>query len=384
MVKLKGITWDHPRGYDPLIETSRQFTEQNPDITITWDKRTLAEFGDFPVEELANKYDLLMIDHPFTGEAYEKNLYVNLKEQLSEETIDTVKEHSLGKTYESYVYNDKVLALPVDAAALVSAARLDQFERLGLKVPKTIDDIFELSKQLPKDKFIDVALCHIDIWCVFLSLCAATAGQDFFDLKTGIDLELGAAQIKRIKELAAISHHDAYTLNPIHVLNEMTFGESVIYSPYLFGYVNYAMEGKYPNIINFYDAPLWEGKKTSTILGGVGVAISTKSNHIAEAAKYVEYVTSPEVQRGSYFQSGGQPSTTEAWESKQNNETAHQFFENTIDTLEHAYMRPRVPRWNQFQEKGSMYLWKAVQEGVTETEIVTTLNEMFQEIIYRG
>ena len=25
MITLKGMTWDHPRGYDPMIATSREF-----------------------------------------------------------------------------------------------------------------------------------------------------------------------------------------------------------------------------------------------------------------------------------------------------------------------------------------------------------------------
>lgn len=155
MAQLCGITWDHKRGYDPLIETSKKFSEQHPDISITWDKRTLAEFGDFPVEELAKKYDLLMIDHPFIGEAFDKKLFVDLQEYISPSKVSVIQNNSVGKTYGSYVYEKKVLALPVDAAALVSAGRMDQFKRFGFEVPNTLEKVISLSKELPSGSYFD-------------------------------------------------------------------------------------------------------------------------------------------------------------------------------------------------------------------------------------
>ncbi len=39
-----------------------------PDVRITWQTRSLREaFGDFPIQKLAETYDLLIIDHPFVG-----------------------------------------------------------------------------------------------------------------------------------------------------------------------------------------------------------------------------------------------------------------------------------------------------------------------------
>ena len=60
---LKGMTWSHPRGYDPMVACSALWKEKTS-VAIEWDKRSLQDFESFPVEELARAYDLIVIDHP--------------------------------------------------------------------------------------------------------------------------------------------------------------------------------------------------------------------------------------------------------------------------------------------------------------------------------
>ena len=64
---LNGITWGHSRGITPLLAAAQRFYELHPDVEIHWKKRTLQEFADFPIEKLTEKYDLLIIDHPWVG-----------------------------------------------------------------------------------------------------------------------------------------------------------------------------------------------------------------------------------------------------------------------------------------------------------------------------
>jgi hypothetical protein len=64
MVTLRGITWDHPRGRAPLVATAAAFARDH-DVRITWDARSLYAFGAQPLEQVAQDYDLRIIDHPF-------------------------------------------------------------------------------------------------------------------------------------------------------------------------------------------------------------------------------------------------------------------------------------------------------------------------------
>ncbi|RZL46370.1 MAG: carbohydrate ABC transporter substrate-binding protein, partial [Pedobacter sp.] len=64
---LKGITWNHSRGLLPMVATAQRFAELNPNVQITWEKRSLQQFADFSIQELAERFDLLVIDHPWAG-----------------------------------------------------------------------------------------------------------------------------------------------------------------------------------------------------------------------------------------------------------------------------------------------------------------------------
>ena len=80
MITLKGITWDHSRGYDPMIATSKVFAEKhNNEVSIKWDKRSLQAFADRPIELMVHDYDFIVIDHPHVGEASTKKLLYNFQ-----------------------------------------------------------------------------------------------------------------------------------------------------------------------------------------------------------------------------------------------------------------------------------------------------------------
>ena len=68
MTTLKGMTWDHSRGYDPMIATSKNFAERyNNEVSIKWDKRSLQAFADRPIEQMVEEYDLMVIGSNLTG-----------------------------------------------------------------------------------------------------------------------------------------------------------------------------------------------------------------------------------------------------------------------------------------------------------------------------
>ena len=81
-ITLTGITWNHTRGYLPMVATAQRFSELHPDIEIVWHKRSLQEFADYPIERLVERFDLLVIDHPFAGQAAAQNVLLPLDEHL--------------------------------------------------------------------------------------------------------------------------------------------------------------------------------------------------------------------------------------------------------------------------------------------------------------
>ncbi len=96
-MKLKGITWNHSRGFLPMLATAQRFNELHPDIEIVWQKRYLQEFADYPIEKLWEKYDLLVIDHPFVGYANTHSTLIRLDNLLPENCLQNQINNSVGR-----------------------------------------------------------------------------------------------------------------------------------------------------------------------------------------------------------------------------------------------------------------------------------------------
>lgn len=377
---VKGIAWDHPRGYEPLKATSTAFTKKNPDVQIHWDIRSLKEFGDTPIEDLIDAYDLITIDHPYMGQAHSNKLLVPLEERLSEVQLNEYRNQSVGPSFESYYYNGHLYALPIDAAALVAASRSDLISTLNLELPDTRGKLFNFYKEVPKGYSVAWPLCATDLWCTFLTLCAQDAGRNFVENRN-IDEKVGGKVLDELKVHLKYVHSESMSWNPIQVLDRMAADDEIIYSPFLFGYTNYSRKGYAKNIVHFGNSPTNPANDVSTILGGVGLAVSAKCKHTDVAVAYVDFVARAETQEGPYTKNGGQPGNVVAWESAFNNRLCHGFFNRTRTTMEKAYVRPRHQGWNNFQEQGAEILHKGLIRNVPSNEVMKDLNQLYQSVV---
>ncbi|MBD0779869.1 extracellular solute-binding protein [Maribacter sp. ANRC-HE7] len=378
-IVIKGMAWDHPRGYEPLRATSAAFSKMHPEVDLQWDIRSLKEFGDMPIEDLIETYDLITIDHPYMGQAFANKLLLPLEKSISEKNLGTLKEQSVGPSFESYMYKGHQFALPVDAAALVAAFRNDLLLQLNLKLPKTRTGLFDFYKKIPNTHKVAWPLCATDLWCTFLTLCAQDAGRDFIKDRA-IEKRLGTQILDELKQHLEHLHQESIHWNPIQILDRMGADDEIIYAPFLFGYTNYSRSGYTKNSVDFGNSPINPKTDVSTILGGVGLAISTHCKHQDLAVAYINYVASAEIQEGIYTENGGQPGNLKAWQSKANNTLCNNFFSNTLTTMEKAYVRPQHRGWNAFQEQGADLLHKGLLNNTPSDEIIKNLNQLYQSI----
>ena len=377
---LKGIAWDHPRGYEPLRATSKAFARLHPEVAINWDTRSLKEFGDMPIEDLIDTYDLITIDHPYMGQAYNNKLLLPLEEHLSDTILSEFAQQSVGPSFKSYYYNRHLYALPIDAAALVAVSRNDLITKLNLALPHTRAELLDFYKKVPDSYTVAWPLCATDLWCTFLTLCAQNAGRDF--IKKGvIEEKVGSAVLDEVKHHLEYLHPESINWNPIQILDSMGAAKEIIYSPFLFGYTNYAREGYAKYLLNFSNSPANPKTDVSTILGGVGLAISSKCEHVALAVAYVNYVANAKTQTGIYTKNEGQPGNLKAWQSEANSALCNNFFANTLETMEKVYVRPQHIGWNQFQEQGAYLLHDGLVKDIPSNRLMKDLNQLYQSII---
>ena len=344
MIKLKGITWDHSRGYDPLVASSALYLEQMG-IQVEWQKRSLTHFGDQSLESLCKNFDLIVMDHPHVGVAEATNCLKPFNELVPYSILNELQNKSAGPSYESYNYHGSQWALPIDAAMQCASYRADLMGNLAL--PKNWEEVFELASKLAtKNLYIGMALCPTDCLCSFLSLTAVLGSPIRENNKLFVEQAVGLKALKMLRSMRNQFYPKALDWNPIALYDHMTMDDTIAYSPLAFCYTNYARVGFRNNILKFHTAP----EIHNTVLGGAGIAISNYSPHIQVAADYSTWICSAEIQSSIYVNEQGQPGNKAAWENIHSNAITNDFFINTYDSLLNAYVRPRYHGWPRFQQ----------------------------------
>ena len=343
MIKLKGITWDHARGYDPLIAASALYFEQKG-IQVDWQKRSLTNFGDQSLEELSKQFDLIIMDHPHVGVAEAYNCLLPLNDLLPANILNELKSTSAGPSFESYNYHGKQWALPIDAAMQCASYRADLMVNDSL--PNTWEEVFALAKNLASKKlYIGMALCPTDCLCSFLSLTAKLGSPIRENNELLVEPSVGIKALSMLRTMRDVFHPKALDWNPIALYDYMAEQNDIAYSPLAFCYTNYSRTGFRKNILKYHTAP----EINNAVLGGAGIAITSSCTNVQEAAHYAAWICSDVVQSTIYVNAQGQPGNKIAWENKQANAITNNFFTNTMPSLTNAYLRPRYQGWPKFQ-----------------------------------
>ncbi|RVQ01784.1 extracellular solute-binding protein [Sinorhizobium meliloti] len=369
-VVLKGMTWNHPRGYDPMVACSQSWQEKTG-VEIRWEKRSLQDFETFPVETLARNYDLIVIDHPHVGQITGENCLLPLDVPGREAERQALSAASVGPSYRSYAWNERQWAFPIDAATQVQAWRPDRTDRL-----QTWRDMLALARSggvlLPLRP--PHSLMNFYTLCGNLGRPCRSAGKG--DL---VDAETGAMAVELLQEISALIDPACFGMDPIAVLEVMAAEASpAVCAPLIYGYVSYSLTGFRPALVRFGDFPtVGAAGPVGSALGGTGIAVSAFSQAPEQAIDFAYWVASGGVQRGLYAASGGQPGHGDAWQDDTVNAATHDFYRATRATLEGAWLRPRHDGYMTFQQAGSDRLNEGLRSRERPRLVVEELNRLF-------
>lgn len=375
-INLKGITWNHSRGLLPMVATAQRFSELHPNANITWEKRSLQQFADFSIQELAERFDLLVIDHPWAGFAAKTKSIVPLNAYLSNEYLKDQENNSVGQSYDSYTYDGHLWALPIDAATPVAASRPDLLIERGFSLPKSFEDLLALADA----GLVAFAGIPIDVLMNFYTLCCSLGEDPCQNDETVISIDTGVKALQMYRQLASKIDPANFSRNPIQVYEAMTLTDKIAYCPFAYGYSNYSRNGYARKVLHFHDMISLDGKTNlKSTLGGTGLAISAKCNEPEMAAKYVEFVGSPACQSTLFFESGGQPGHLSAWKNEEMNRQSKNYFLNTLPALQRAFLRPRYHGSMYFQDHAGDVVRDYLMGQGDEIAVLSVLNELYQK-----
>jgi len=371
---LKGITWDHSRGYCPMVATAQRFLETHPYVKIEWTKRSLQDFADEHIDKLAVKYDLLVIDHPWAGYIADTGIILPLNKYLPALFLEDQETHSVGKSYESYNFDGNQFALAIDASTPVASSRPDLIKKLNISLPRTFEELLELA-----DKgLVTMPGIPIDTLMNYYMICCMLGEEPFQGEEFVVSKSTGTKALEMLKDLADRLNPEFFNWNPIRVYEAMTTTDNFAYCPWAYGYSNYSKNGYALKILEYHNLIKDnKDKPYRSTLGGTGLAISANCKHIKIAIEYAMLVANPTSQSTLYFDNGGQPGHRKAWEDKDVNEKSANFFKSTLKTLDNAFLRPRYNGYMHFQDNAGIIIQKYLKNGGNPSQVLFTLNKIY-------
>ncbi|MEM6560845.1 MAG: ABC transporter substrate-binding protein [Planctomycetota bacterium] len=373
---LRGITWNHTRGFVPMVHAAQRLSELHPNVQISWEKRSLQDFADAPLDRLAEAYDLLVIDHPWAGFAASKGVLVAMEELLSEEFLADQAEHTVGPSHESYRFGGRQWALALDAATPVASWRPDLISDL----PKTFDDLLALADDgkvimpgIPQDTLMN--------FYMFICVGADSGANIAADPEVLVEREVGKVALEHLRRLAAKLPREHFDWNPIAVYEQMTRTDNHAYCPWAYGYSNYARPGYAAHRLAFGDIVTLGDQPMRTTLGGTGLAVSSKTPHRDIAQAYAKLIADPTWQATQFVEAGGQPGHRAAWLDERANDLTGGYFRDTLPCLDRAYLRPRYDGSLSFQGRdgGGAIIRDYLMHGGDADAVLDDLDALYRK-----
>jgi len=377
-ITLRGITWDHTRGFDPMVATARAYAQAHPDVHIDWERRSLQAFADAPVEELAQRFDLLVIDHPHVGQVAQSRCLLSLDGVGHDDELADLMANTIGGSQASYVYDGHTWALAIDAAAQIAAYRPDRITT----PPSQWEEVIELAA---KGRVL-WPIKPVDALMSFFTLCA-NRGTPCRTDTTGerlIDPDIGQQVLENMLRLARHMPRACLSMNPIETFEMLSSSNHFWYCPLAYGYTNYCREGYRATRLMCADIPaIGDAGPAGSTLGGTGLAISAHCRHADIAMDYAFFVARGDTQASLYFDAGGQPAHRRAWEDPRCDDIANGFFHRTRATMDRVYLRPRYDGYLDFQDRGGTILNECLGGLIDPRNAMRLLEEAYQSSLPR-
>lgn len=374
MTSLRGIAWNHTRGFVSVVACAQRFEELYPDVTIIWEKRSLQAFADASMADLANSYDLIVMDHPHTALAATDGLLLPYEDWLPEDFLADQAAHSVGGSHESYRFENKQWTLATDAATPIATWRPDLMENHGITLPETWEDVLDLAKR----GFVTVSAFPIDMLMGSYMFCNAL-GESPFASNAGVAAdEVLAKALAELRELVALCDPACLDRNPIRTAEWMsqTTDPRAAYCPFAYGYSNYSRPRYAPFLLKAGGLVTYQDKRLRSTLGGAGIAVSSKTKHPQACMDFARFTADPATQKGLYFQSGGQPGHRAAWNDDAVNCASNNFFRDTLQTLDESLLRPQFRGYMAFQDAATPIAHAVVSGKLPGDEAAQIMNRL--------
>lgn len=380
MMCLRGMAWGHRRATGPLDALVDRYRELGGQINIEWTVRPLSDFEHQGIEEIARQFDLVIYDHPFSGDIALSEAFIALEEHVDALAIDRANDF-IGPSLRSYWFRDHVWGVPIDGATQHALVRRDLLEG---PIPQSWEEVLTLGHKLgSRGLFLAQAFetPHTILSAASLMANMGVPWQSEDEERIDIDVHGLREALELLKACFAFCPEQALEWNSIDVHDAMTRRNDLVYAPCVYGFATYG-EVDHANRLSFgpFPGPNAPNVQGST-LGGAALGISRHCRDTPAAIGFARFLASPEVQTAIISAHHGQAAAAAAWESAVFDLDYNGFYTATRSTLESAWVRPRIPGYPDFQKKAGAIARTAIAGGLSLDAAVSKILKLNNGLI---
>jgi multiple sugar transport system substrate-binding protein len=366
MTTVRLVSWGHRRATDPLRAAYATFKTAHPEIEVVIDVRPLSDFEHQGMPGVAERYDLIVFDHPFCGEIAKGGLFLPLEERFPALLGPAAGPRYLGPSLETYRFAGHVWGAPIDAATQNAVFRADLLDAAGETVPTRWEDVLALGARLrARGLFLGTAI-ETPHALVTIGSLMANAGRPWATDPAApftFDRAAFAAAYDQVRELLALCPPDALGWNSIDLHEAMVARDDVAYCPAVYGYATYGEAdqrrplsfGPFAGAVAPYEA--------GSVIGGTAIGVSARCRAPEAAFAFVEHMLEETVQRDLVPAHHGQPALTSGWREPANDRRFNGFYSGAASSVETAWTRPRRPGYPVFQGQGGRVVADGLKAG---------------------
>lgn len=351
-ITLKALSWGHRRATGPLGPLSQRFAAIRPDIAIEWVGRPLSGFEHQPISDAARQVDLVIYDHPFSGDIVAVGAFLRLDEAMPDLLGPDAGQRYVGPSLASYSYGGGVWGAPIDAATQHAIYRADLLAAAGESVPRTWQEVLALGRRL-KARKLHLGLAVVAPHAILVAgALMANRGRPWStdpDAPFAIDRDGLRAALGNVLDLLAFAPPEALAWNSIDLHEAMVARDDIAYAPCVYGYATYG-EADMRRRLSFADFPGPSSPHPAgTAIGGTALGVSAFTREPEAALAFVRLMLSPEAQVEIIPAHHGQPALVAAWDDPAVDARFNGYFRDVRATVDQAWVRPRLRSYIRFQ-----------------------------------
>jgi len=371
---IHGLSWGHRRATAPLKALSKAFASETGQEVI-WLDRTLADFEHQGMAAAAEGVDLLVYDHPFSGDIAANGALVPLDDLTMGRLAPGRTPDFIGPSLHSYRYEGAIYGVPVDGATMHAITRPDL---LCGSAPATWGEAIELGREARRaGRYVALPWKTPHAGLALASLLENLApawqpgraeDQPFFDrpqLEEGLDL---------IRQLAELCPPQASGWNAIDLHDAMQARDNILFAPCVYGYATYGETlGDTPRL-GFAPFAGVHGSR-GAILGGTALGLTRQGAESPAAAEFLRFCLDLDRQTEMIGSNHGQPAAAASWRDARLDERFNGFFGAALDTVVHSSIRPRWPGYVALQRRVGNTVQLCLDGGLTVAETLRDVRE---------